>query len=64
MRRGIATRLVDDVIEYARTTCVAEVTVVANPHALAFYRRYGLDELGLVETEFGTGHRLRFVVAV
>jgi GNAT superfamily N-acetyltransferase len=64
MRKGIATRLMDDVVEYAALTGVAGVTVVGNPHALAFYRQYGFSEIGAVATEFGEGHRLHLAVAV
>src|SRR3954470_9825721 len=58
MRNGIATRLVADVVERSRAAGASRVTVTANPHAMAFYRRAGFTGSDQVETDFGPGTRM------
>jgi GNAT superfamily N-acetyltransferase len=55
MRQGIATRLVADLIEQARSTKVRRIRVTANPHAYAFYRSVGFAHVHDLETQFGPG---------
>jgi ribosomal protein S18 acetylase RimI-like enzyme len=59
MRQGIATALIRDAEQAARAAGVACVEVVANGHALAFYRAVGFTVTGTVETRFGPGTRMR-----
>jgi ribosomal protein S18 acetylase RimI-like enzyme len=59
MRQGIATALVRDAERVARAAAVARIEVVANGHALAFYRAVGFTVTGTVETRFGPGTRMR-----
>ncbi len=63
MRKGIATRLVMDVIEHARRTKVQHVWVTANPHADDFYRSVGFTHVRNVETKFGSGSRMELTIA-
>lgn len=61
-RRGVARRLVAQIVAEARTEGVQRIEVTANPHALGFYRAAGFVEVGLVSTEFGPGTRMRLDV--
>lgn len=58
-RRGVARRLVADVVTTARAAGHRSLLVVGNPHALAFYRAVGFVEIDRVATVLGTGLRLR-----
>jgi N-acetylglutamate synthase-like GNAT family acetyltransferase len=62
MRRGVATLLVADVVERAALAGITWVEVTANPHAMAFYRRAGFEELGPADTELGPGVRMALAV--
>jgi N-acetylglutamate synthase-like GNAT family acetyltransferase len=62
MRRGVATRLVADAVERAQLAGVSRIEVTANPHATAFYRSVGFEELGPVETALGPGVRMALVI--
>jgi GNAT superfamily N-acetyltransferase len=64
MRRGVATRLIADIVSYARASGFLFITVTGNPHALQFYERVGFINEGEASTEFGPGHRMRLVVTV
>jgi GNAT superfamily N-acetyltransferase len=63
MRQGIATRLVADLVEWARRTKIRQMWVTANPHAYDFYRSVGFTHVRKVETEFGPGSRMELSVA-
>ncbi len=63
MRTGVATALVADAVAHGRAAGASRIDVDGNPHALAFYRAVGFVEIGTVETEFGTGHRLTLTLA-
>ena len=56
-RRGHATRLLDAVVEVARSAGLARLEVTANDHAGAFYDAAGFVPVGLVETELGPAPR-------
>jgi GNAT superfamily N-acetyltransferase len=56
-RRGVGAALVDAATHVARRKGLA-LTVIANPHALDFYRRCGFSEEGVAETRFGPGIRM------
>lgn len=62
MRRGIATRLIDDAVAVARGLGVAYVDVTANEHAMAFYVSVGFVPHGEASTTFGPAPRLRLVI--
>jgi GNAT superfamily N-acetyltransferase len=57
-RRGIATALVDRIVDVLRPQGVERMEVTANPHALAFYRAAGFIDCGVAETDFGTAPRM------
>jgi GNAT superfamily N-acetyltransferase len=63
VRHGIATRLVADQTEHARRNGIVRIRVTANPHAYAFYCAVGFAHLRSVDTPFGTGSLMEFVVA-
>jgi GNAT superfamily N-acetyltransferase len=63
MRQGIATRLIADVIEYARSTKIQHIWVTANPHAYDFYRSAGFKHVRDAETPFGEGSHMELAVA-
>jgi GNAT superfamily N-acetyltransferase len=56
-RRGVGAALIDAAAHEARKRGLA-LMVVANPHALGFYRRCGFSGEGSVETRFGSGVRM------
>ncbi|TQS45054.1 GNAT family N-acetyltransferase [Cryptosporangium phraense] len=58
-RRGIARRLIADITDSARSTGHRHLSVVGNPHALAFYLAVGFTEIGRIATELGPGLYLR-----
>jgi GNAT superfamily N-acetyltransferase len=58
MRRGVGRALVDDVIA-SLPAGSPPLEVTANPHALAFYRSVGFVDGDPVETQLGTGVRMR-----
>ena len=62
MRRGMARRLVEDLLDRARTEGVEHVWVTANPHAMAFYTAVGFVPDGTAQTMFGSAPRLRLDV--
>src|SRR5690242_8306307 len=59
MRRGVATALVDDVVEHATAAGIARVEVSANHHALAFYRSVGFRGDEWVPMRWGEALRMR-----
>lgn len=52
-QHGIGRRLVQHCIEIARRRAANTLTVIANPHALAFYRSCRFEERGTTQTQFG-----------
>ena len=58
MRRGIATALVSRIAEVLRAQGAERLEVIANPHALGFYRAVGFIDCGVAETEFGAAPRM------
>lgn len=62
MRRGMARRLVEDLLDRARTEGVEHVWVTANPHAMAFYTAVGFVPDSTAPTRFGPAPRLRLDV--
>ncbi len=63
MRRGIASGLVGDAVEFARATGVAAIEVTGNDHARAFYDHVGFVPVGVVMTPGGvSAARLRLDV--
>lgn len=63
MRRGVARRLIADIVDLAQKERVQRVEVTANPHALPFYDNVGFVHDGEIETRFGPGARLHLDVA-
>jgi GNAT superfamily N-acetyltransferase len=57
-RRGIARRLVLDVVATLAQTGHRRLWVTGNPHAADFYRATGFVEAGQVATELATGMRM------
>ena len=57
-RRGVATRLIADLVELSRAAGASTVAVTANHHAMAFYLSVGFRGSALVETEFDPGTRM------
>jgi GNAT superfamily N-acetyltransferase len=62
-REGIATALMAAVVERVRMARASELEVVANGHALDFYRAVGFVDAGMRETTFGPARRLVLKVA-
>ena len=62
MRRGVARRLIADVVDRARALGVGKVMVTGNPHAADFYAAIGFRVDGVAQTEFGEAPRLRLDV--
>ena len=58
MRRGVATRLVIDLVDRSRKAGASLLVVTANPHAMAFYLSAGFRGSEEVETDFGPGARM------
>ncbi len=62
MRRGVATRLVRDMVERARAAGVSRIEVSGNQHAAAFYRSAGFVVDGQRPTLFGPAPHLHLVL--
>ena len=62
MRRGFATKLIEDLVGGAAEQDVHHIQVTANPHAMQFYRSVGFVDDGVAETRFGPAQRLRLDV--
>ncbi len=62
MRRGFATKLIEDLVGWAADQGVARIQVTANPHAMQFYRSVGFVDDGVAETQFGPAPQLRLDV--
>jgi GNAT superfamily N-acetyltransferase len=56
-RRGVARRLVLDVVRTVRQTGYRHLWATGNPHASDFYLAVGFVETGRIATELGTGLR-------
>jgi GNAT superfamily N-acetyltransferase len=63
MRRGIARRLMLDLIAAARSAGVLRIEVTANPHAEAFYRSVGFGRTHTLNLEWGPASRMELVLA-
>jgi GNAT superfamily N-acetyltransferase len=61
-RRGIARRLVADLVASAAHQGISRIEVTANPHADAFYRSVGFIYFRDEETRFGPAPRLQLDV--
>lgn len=61
-RRGIARRLVADLVASAALEGIGRIEVTANPHAAAFYRSAGFVYLSNTETRFGPAPRLQLAI--
>lgn len=59
MRRGVATTLVEAILQQAAQDGLPWIEVTANRHAAAFYASIGFTEVGTVETRFAPAPRLR-----
>lgn len=57
-RRGVARALIADAVESARAAGYRRLSVVANPHAAAFYSAVGFVAGDLVTTTLGAGTRM------
>jgi GNAT superfamily N-acetyltransferase len=57
-RRGVATRLIADLVARSRADGASTIAVTANPHAMAFYISVGFRGSDTVETELGSGTRM------
>jgi GNAT superfamily N-acetyltransferase len=62
-RRGVARELIADVMESARAAGSRRLSVVANPHAMAFYTAVGFVGSDQVATALGEGRRMHLEVA-
>lgn len=63
MRRGVGRALVVDAIDIARDQGLSRINVMANEHALGFYKNVGFVYDGTSRLRFGTGHRMHIDVA-
>jgi GNAT superfamily N-acetyltransferase len=63
MRRGVARRLIGDLVHTARLTGIARIEVTANPHADGFYRSAGFVVFDECETRFGPAVRMQLVLS-
>ncbi|MEQ1754074.1 MAG: GNAT family N-acetyltransferase [Micropepsaceae bacterium] len=54
-RRGIGRALVDHAVLKSREHAHRQINLVANPHALEFYKSCWFEERGMVATRFGPG---------
>lgn len=61
-RRGVATRLIEDVVVVARGLGAAAVEVTANDHAAEFYSAVGFVRFDEAATAFGPAPRLRLAL--
>lgn len=62
-RHGAATRLVEQIAAEAAAEQVTSIDVIANPHAMDFYRAVGFKGAGPVATPFGEGTRMRLAIS-
>ena len=58
MRHGVGRALVVDAIDNARDKGLRRIDVMANGHALGFYKSVGFVYDGTSQLRFGTGHRM------
>ena len=61
-RRGIATALVNRIVDVLREQGVRYLEVTANPHAEGFYSAAGFTDCGVAETVFGPSPRKRLTI--
>jgi len=61
-RRGVARRLIAQIVAEAESEGYTRISVTANDHALAFYRNAKFVDDGPVETAFGVGTRMHIDV--
>jgi len=57
-RSGVGRRLVEHCVSQARHMGATELALIANPHALTFYRKCRFEERGSVTTLFGPAIRM------
>jgi ribosomal protein S18 acetylase RimI-like enzyme len=57
-RQGVARALIADAVESARAAGYLRLSVIANPHASAFYVAVGFVAGDLVTTQLGAGTRM------
>ena len=62
MGSGVGRALVEDAMRIARERGATAIEVVANPEAVAFYRRLGFTGAEQVPTRFGPARRMRLPV--
>ena len=58
MRRGIATALVNRIVDVLRAKGLERLELTAAPDALAFYQTVGFTACGVAETAFGSAPRM------
>ena len=58
MRHGIATALVEAVVDAVRAQGAEQLEVTANAHALGFYTAAGFIDCGVADTQFGAARRM------
>ena len=58
MRRGIATALVNRIVDVLRAQGAERLELTASPDALGFYRAVGFIDCGVTETAFGSAPRM------
>lgn len=58
-RHGLGRALLAHACERARASGALSMEVLANTHALAFYRREGFEPMGEEPQRFGVAHRMR-----
>lgn len=63
MRKGVARRLMADLIATSRLDGIARIEVTANPHADGFYRSVGFVSWYESETQFGPALRMQLAIA-
>jgi GNAT superfamily N-acetyltransferase len=61
-RRGIAAALVNRIAQVLRARGVQRLEVIANPHAMGFYRAAGFTDCGVARTVFGTAPRMTLAI--
>jgi GNAT superfamily N-acetyltransferase len=63
MRKGVARRLMGDLVQTARLAGIARIEVTANPHADRFYRSAGFVVFDECETRFGPAVRMQLLLS-
>ena len=63
MRKGVARRLMGDLVQTARLAGIARIEVRANPHADGFYRSAGFVVFDECETRFGPAVRMQLLLS-